>query len=125
MLHWRQSSRPIWGYKWENSKCKRTKVTEENFSTLRGFETCRIFCGAEIGTLWPRPRGSMSYEKDLVKVNLKSISWKINNSFPNLQLFKDNLRLPKNLMTQSGGKSLVFDINLESNDLGNDFVFHL
>lgn len=67
--------RPLWGWRCEQKRCVKFKLTSENNSSAIGLPLCRLNCNVndDIGTLWPKPSGYVQVSKDVVKIDPKKI----------------------------------------------------
>lgn len=80
-----------------------------------------------MGTVWPKPTGNVQISNDVVKIDPSEIIFKTNNfkkepaywsmaekRFQEMQQKK----IPKTFSLKSGGKALVIEVNVESDDMG-------
>jgi hexosaminidase len=116
--------RPIWGYKCEEKVCRKVKLSDVQDAS--GFEVCRIFCGSEIGTLWPKVHGQVKFKDSLERfekrktliegVNLDEVVyWKQTE-----ERFREHidLKTPKDLILESGGLLLRINVKIAGKSLG-------
>lgn len=69
--------RSLWGWRCEDKRCQKFKLTAENNQTANGLTTCRMVCNEnDVGTLWPYPSGSVYVSRDLIRIDLNSIKFK-------------------------------------------------
>ncbi|XP_055845206.1 chitooligosaccharidolytic beta-N-acetylglucosaminidase-like [Episyrphus balteatus] len=69
-------SSPIWGYECNRNKC--IKVPFRNKYSTQSLGVCKLVCGGgEIGTLWPKPTGSVKVGDVVASINHKKINFDI------------------------------------------------
>jgi hypothetical protein len=126
------SVRPSWGYKCDNNLCKKVELTKENISTAVSLSVCRLYCNEDVGTVWPKPTGEVKISNDVVKINPSDIQFKTNNfkmepAYWSMaeQRFKDfqQKKIPKHYSIKSGGKTLLIEIIVNSDDMGKKSFF--
>lgn len=120
--------RPLWGWRCEEKRCVKYKLTADNNSTAIGLQLCRLHCNEnnDIGTLWPKPSGFVQVSNDVVKIdptriifnsdNFKSdsIYWPMaQKRFRDMQLKK----IPSRNSQNSGDSELVIEVIAESNEM--------
>lgn len=85
---------------------------------------CRIFCGAEIGTLWPKSTGSVNLKNVMAKINFNSLTLSASNYKDHQRFYDENKdrllkqiksKIPRNVKVD-GGKSVRINVVVESND---------
>lgn len=55
-----------------------------------GLSVCRLFCGAQIGTLWPYPTGNVTVKNSLVRFGSQSITLDGSKTFdPEIRVFRE------------------------------------
>jgi hypothetical protein len=115
--------KPAWGYKCENSLCKKVKLSED--VSAISLEVCRLTCGKDIGTVWPKPRLTVEFKKEVEQINPSKIVF-------NLELYIDPLywktteeqfrkqigvKKPANVDLGSGGKTVNINPVIATNKL--------
>jgi hexosaminidase len=111
--------------------CKKIELTQENIKTAVSLPVCRLYCNEDIGTVWPKPTGDVKLSNDVVKINLDDIVFKTDNfkmmpgywsmaetRFREMQKKK----LPKKFSIKSGGKRLVIEVVVKTDDMGKQFI---
>lgn len=67
----------VWGYECRQSRCMKVPLDEKNFEKAVSLPVCRIFCGDNIGTLWPKPTGPVKFGEYIVHIDRNRVSFKI------------------------------------------------
>lgn len=119
--------RPAWGYRCEHNLCKKFELTPDNIKTAVSLSVCRLYCSEDVGTVWPKPTGDVQIANDVVKISLDDIIFKTDNfkkepaywSMAETR-FRDmqKKKLPSKLSIKSGGQSLVIEVKVDSDDMG-------
>lgn len=117
-------NRSVWGYECMDSRCIKTRIHTLSTTEAVSLQVCRIFCGTDPGTLWPKPTGSVNLKNVMAKINVNSVTLSASN-FKDHQRFwdenKDRLikqiksKIPRNVKID-GGKNVRIDVVVESND---------
>lgn len=107
--------------------CKKVELTDDNLATAISLPVCRLFCGEDIGTIWPKPTGTVKISNDVVKIDPHTISivtgsfkkapayWAMAESrFHEMQMKKK----PEKANLENGGKQLKIEVASESDDMG-------
>jgi len=138
----------IWGYQCKENKCVKVELNESNFDSAISLSVCRIFCGANIGTLWPKPSGQVRLGTYMAHINMKKITFdyprieghlemwyenkdrlmqQINAQVPDVTLLKDEGRLLNiKILVEDDSKDLTMDTDESYNlklTVGNNEVF--
>lgn len=86
-------------------------------------QVCRLYCGEEVGTLWPKPVGDMKFGNELVRLDPTRIrfsagSHRSHNSYwqeiENRFISQVNAKIPRKQSLRNGGTQL--DVKLEVHD---------
>ncbi|KAG5681024.1 hypothetical protein PVAND_010490 [Polypedilum vanderplanki] len=118
---------PSWGYKCEHNNCKKVELTADNKKTAVSLSVCRLYCNLDaIGTLWPKPTGIVQIGNDVVKISPNEITFKT-ESFKREPAYwsmaterfiaMQKKKLPFKYSIRSGGKSLIIEVTVESDDM--------
>lgn len=120
-------TRPAWGYKCEQDVCKKVELTDDNLATAISLPVCRMFCGEDIGTIWPKPTSTIKISNEVVKIDPNTIAietgsfkkapafWAMAESrFHEMQLRKK----PEKVNLEHGGKQLKIEVSSESDEMG-------
>jgi hexosaminidase len=99
-------------------------------ATAVSLPVCRMFCGEDVGTIWPRPTGNVKITNDVIRINVDEISFKT-ESFKKAPAYwsmaesrfleMQSKKKPKNIKVEKGGKLLTIEIQSESDDMGKNF----
>lgn len=91
---------------------------------------CRLFCGEDIGTLWPKPTGNVRVGNTLAHIDIDGILFKFPD-YKNQQVyweqthqrFLDQIKakVTKNHVLRKGGKKVVLDIVVDKEPLTFDY----
>lgn len=120
-------SRAIWGYECQKNQCVRTEITNNNADKIISFPVCRIFCGSELGTIWPKPTGTVKISDMLLHFSLQTLTFVLPNHENQrefwtwnrdrfIEQLKTKLESPK-AAPFGGGKFLNININVANSDL--------
>lgn len=102
------------------------ELTPENKMTAVSLSVCRLYCNEDVGTIWPKPTGTVSMSNDVVKINPQDIIFKTENfkkepAYWNMATdrFKQmqQKKLPTKYSIKSGGKTLLIDVTSETDDM--------
>lgn len=116
-----------WTYECHDHKCKRVELT--NGQIPASLSTCRIFCGVDPGTLWPRINGKISLKEPMIRFDQNAIQFSFHNRAKpddrfwhiNKQRFREQIskKLPPLLnLTYDGNRlMIIIDVN-ETSKLG-------
>ncbi len=114
----------MWGYECLNSRCIKTRINSLSTTEAVSLQVCRIFCGTDPGTLWPKPTGPVNLKNVMAKIDVNLITLSASN-YKDHQRFwdenKDRLtkqiksKIPRNRKVEAG-KSVRIDIVVESKD---------
>lgn len=74
-----RNSRKIWGFTCQRKQCKRVLLRENVNPEALSLHTCRLFCGDNIGTLWPVPTGIVQFDKEAVAIDIKKLQFTSKN----------------------------------------------
>ena len=104
-------------------------MTPENKLTAVSLPVCRLYCNEDVGTVWPKPTGKVQISNDIVKINPNDIIFSTTNfkkepgywtiatdRFIEMQKRK----LPKKVPIKSGGKTLLIDVVVDTDDMTLD-----
>lgn len=117
-------NRPVWGYECLNSRCIKTRINSLSTTQAVSLQVCRIFCGSDPGTLWPKPTGAVNLKNVVAKIDVDSITLSASNYKEQQHFWDENKnRLLKQIKSKiprkvniEGGKFVRIDILVESND---------
>ncbi|XP_055687641.1 chitooligosaccharidolytic beta-N-acetylglucosaminidase-like isoform X2 [Lutzomyia longipalpis] len=119
---------PKWGYECIQGRCK--KVESLNRDDVVSLGVCRLFCGEDIGTLWPKPTGTVRVGNTLAHIDIDGILFKLPDYKSQQtyweqtqQRFFDQIKakVVKNHVLRHGGKKVMVDIAVDREDLTFDF----
>lgn len=123
--------RPLWGWRCEDNRCEKFKLTTNNNKTAIGLNLCRLQCNNEAyGTLWPKPSEAVKVSKEVSRLNVNDISFTTNN-FEFSSYFLDaktrfidmqNRKIPKQNPVLAGGVAMTVAIIAETNDMSEIFL---
>lgn len=125
-----EDGKPRWGYTCQNSKCLKVQLTNDNADVV-SLPVCRIFCGSEVGTLWPKPTGEFKVGDKVAHIDLNEVEVKQPQFSGQTELwdkveerFKEQLsvKVPKKVSLKQGGKRLKIQVNVveQRTDLTQD-----
>lgn len=114
----------VWGYECLNSRCIKTRINTISTTEAVSLQVCKVFCGTDIGTLWPKPTGAVNLKNVMAKIDVNSITLSASNYKDQTRFWDENRdRLLKQIKSKlprkaqvDGGKSVRIDILVESND---------
>lgn len=66
---------PAWAYKCDSNRCVKVEADQQDIENNLSLSVCRLFCGSEVGTLWPYPTGSVKVGNTLVRFDPKKVSF--------------------------------------------------
>lgn len=118
--------RPSWGYECKQTRCVKTELSDEFGVKAVSLPVCRIFCGDDIGTLWPKPNGRVKLSNimarltpgdikfNMIKQNdLNKAFWDANEERLRNQI---NAKIPKNVQLSNEGSRLLVMIDIEDDN---------
>ncbi|XP_070509770.1 chitooligosaccharidolytic beta-N-acetylglucosaminidase-like [Chironomus tepperi] len=111
-----------WGYECINRRCEKTQITATNKDTILSLRVCRLYCYDDIGTLWPKPTGNVTFLRAVTGVNPNYIKFTTDN-FKNNEFFEMakerfiNIQKNKIQNISLGGLDMNIDIKAESEDM--------
>lgn len=91
---------------------------------------CRLYCGDDIGTIWPIPTNRRDFVRGAEKINPQQISFDTENFKTNSELWDmassrflemQLKKIPEKYPLTPGGKSIKISITAESEDLTLDY----
>lgn len=117
--------RPAWGYECQRGRCVKVQLSEDaNAKEAVSLPVCRIFCGEDIGTLWPKPNGKVKLSNVMAKLSLDDIqftmvkSGDLNKAFfdTNKQRLSEQIsaKVPRNVQLSGDGSRLMVMIDVEN-----------
>lgn len=108
-----------------SGRCIRKQLTD-NDSKAVSLPICRIFCGDDPGTIWPKPTGTVQVKNFIARINIDSIRLnvlkrsKINQDFWKANedrfLGQTKHKVPKSVKLDNQGIGLVININVTNPD---------
>lgn len=120
-------TRSLWGWRCQDNRCQKFKLTPENNKTAIGLTTCRMICNEnDIGTLWPYPSGSVSVSEELFQVDLNLIEFKTENFKVEPEYWKmaetrfvemQRKKISSRRSVKSGGNQMTIEIIAESDEM--------
>ncbi|XP_055382720.1 chitooligosaccharidolytic beta-N-acetylglucosaminidase-like [Condylostylus longicornis] len=63
----------VWGYQCKENKCVKIELDESNYDKAISNSVCKLFCGEDIGTLWPKPSGPIKLGTYMAHINIKKV----------------------------------------------------
>lgn len=118
---WLNSS-AVWGYECLNSRCIRRELSDDNNSKAVSLPVCRIFCGDDPGTIWPKPTGRVIINNLISRLNIAALQLrvakpsKINQEFWDVNqerfLSQINRKVPKSIKLDHQGLGLIINIEV-------------
>lgn len=78
----------VYGYECQTGVCRKVELSEENFAKAISLPVCRLFCGSNIGTLWPKPTGAVQLEPVMRQVDLSNIEFQVPGTAKRDKLWK-------------------------------------
>ncbi|KAG5681027.1 hypothetical protein PVAND_010493 [Polypedilum vanderplanki] len=116
---------PTFGYLCKDSICVRTEINLSNINDSSSLNVCRLTCNTDIGTLWPKPSGSVAFSKRVAPINPNQITISTNNFKGQTywqvawQRFREMLfrKIPTDSKSNSRGKSILIEIIAENDDI--------
>lgn len=70
----------VYGYECRKGLCQKVELTEENFAQAISLPVCRLFCGSTIGTVWPKPTGTVRLDSLMRQVDISFIDFNFNGT---------------------------------------------
>ncbi|TDG45450.1 hypothetical protein AWZ03_008073 [Drosophila navojoa] len=108
----------VYGYECSKGICRKVELSEENFASAISLPVCRLFCGSDIGTLWPKPTGVVQLEPLMRQVDVANIEFQMPGTKDNLwksaeQRWLDLLeaKVPNPKILKKGGYQLNIIVN--------------
>lgn len=110
--------------------CKKVELTEVNIATAVSLPVCRLFCNEDVGTVWPKPTGSVRISNDVViidpsNINFKTESFKKEPAYWQMAearfILMQSRKHPKRQSLKNGGKPLVIEVLADEDDMGKIF----
>lgn len=104
------------------------ELTDATIKTAISLGVCRLFCGEDVGTLWPKPTGTVKLTNSVMHIDPKEISFKTNFK-GDLKYWKEaearflkqlNNKLPTKYSLKSGGRKVLVEIFVESDDMSKN-----
>ncbi|XP_055372399.1 chitooligosaccharidolytic beta-N-acetylglucosaminidase-like isoform X1 [Condylostylus longicornis] len=80
----------VYGYECKQNKCVKIELDETNFEKAVSLSVCRIFCGENIGTLWPKPSGEVKLDTYMAHINSKRIDFDFPRIEGHLEMWKES-----------------------------------
>jgi hexosaminidase len=69
-------------------------------------DVCRVFCGPDIGTLWPKPSGPIKFDRTLKQISIEKINLNFQDD-RDAKFWKENQeRFLKQLTAKLDGETL-------------------
>lgn len=115
--------RPSWGYECKQSRCVKTEIDSQSVNEAVSLPVCRIFCGDDIGTLWPKPNGQVKLSSVMARLapgeikfniikqtGLNKEFWSANEERLRQQI---NAKVPKNVQLSNEGSRLMVMLDIE------------
>lgn len=117
-------NRSVWGYECLNSRCIKTQINTLSTTEAVSLQVCRIFCGTDPGTLWPKPTGLVNLKNVMAKIDVNSVALSASNYKDHQRFWDENkIRLLKQIESKiprkvnvDGGKNVRIEVVVESND---------
>ncbi|XP_030375717.1 chitooligosaccharidolytic beta-N-acetylglucosaminidase [Scaptodrosophila lebanonensis] len=112
----------VYGYECQKGVCKKVELSEENFSKAISLPVCRLFCGEDIGTLWPKPTGAVELERLMKQVDVSNIEIKLLasrkkdnlwNNVENRWMDLIHAKIPSRKSLNNGGYELNIGVTLK------------
>lgn len=114
--------RSPWGYECQHSRCVKKEISELTNDAL-SLPVCKIFCGNNIGTLWPQPNGLVKLQQTMARITLESVSFNlVKKSGLNAEFWKENeqrlmkqieAKVPHGVKLPNEGSRLMVLIDVE------------
>ncbi|KAL7732024.1 hypothetical protein ACLKA6_015787 [Drosophila palustris] len=111
----------VYGYECHKGICRKVELSEENFAKAISLTVCRLFCGSNIGTLWPKPTGAVQLEPLMRQVDITTIQFQApGNDEKKDKLWKKtekrwmdqlNAKIPNRRSLKKGGYQFTVNIN--------------
>lgn len=113
---------PPWGYECENSRCVKIAL-DSNDRKAVSLPVCRLFCGNEPGTLWPKPTGPIRLSNFIAKINPGTVTVRANDFQDQEYFWEENenrfleqlrVKVPKTVQLPQDGKNLIVNVKVKS-----------
>lgn len=75
------SSTPAWAYKCDSNRCVKVEANDKDIQDNLSLPVCRLFCGPQVGTLWPYPTGQVKVGDTLVRFDPQKITFDRSSEF--------------------------------------------
>lgn len=117
-------NRSVWGYECLYSRCIKTRIDSISSTKAVSLQICRIFCGSDPGTLWPKATGPVNLKNVVAKINAYSVTLSASNYKEHQHFWDENKdrllkqiksKIPRNVQVD-GGNIVRIDVVVESND---------
>lgn len=116
----------MWGYECVNSRCIRRELSSDSNSKAVSLPICRIFCGDDPGTIWPKPTGRVAINNIISRINLAAVRLNVINASKASQAFWNtneerfldqiNRKIPKSIKLEDQGNGLIVNIRVTRPD---------
>lgn len=102
----------------------KTRIDTISTTQAVSLQVCRIFCGADPGTLWPRATGPVNLKNVMAKINIDSLTLSASNYKDHQNFWDENKsrlvkqiksKIPRNVKID-GGQNIRIDVLVEIND---------
>lgn len=80
----------IYGYECRQSKCIKVELDESNWNKAISLPVCRMFCGDTVGTIWPKPTGSVYFDTNLLHIDRRAIEFVLPTNRNQEKLWESN-----------------------------------
>ncbi|XP_043650719.1 chitooligosaccharidolytic beta-N-acetylglucosaminidase isoform X1 [Drosophila teissieri] len=110
----------VYGYECRSGFCQKVELSEENYAKAISLPVCRLFCGSSIGTLWPKPTGTVRLDTLMRQVDISFIDFNVNGTARQQKLWRAaedrfmdmlNAQIPDRKVLARGGYRLSVNIN--------------
>lgn len=116
----------VYGYECQSGVCRKVELTEKNFATAISLPVCRLFCGSNIGTLWPKPTGAVQLEPFMRQVDISTIVFQFPGTNSKDKLWKKvekrwmdllHAKIPNRRSLAKGGYQFTINIKTAETEL--------
>lgn len=110
----------VYGYECKSGVCRKVELSEDNFARSISLPVCRLFCGDNIGTLWPKPTGPVKLEPVMRQVDITTIEFQVPGTDSKDTLWKKtekrwmdllHAKIPNRRSLKKGGYQFIVNIN--------------
>ncbi|XP_065720541.2 chitooligosaccharidolytic beta-N-acetylglucosaminidase isoform X2 [Drosophila suzukii] len=110
----------VYGYECRKGLCQKVELSEENYAKAISMPVCRLFCGSSIGTLWPKPTGTVRLDTLMRQVDVSFIDFNVNGTGRQEKLWRAaedrfmdmlNVQIPDRKVLARGGYRMTVSIN--------------